>query len=212
MKESERSNVYGVYGSVEAFGDYFEILSPRDRRLLFEELTENDAAIDEETQEFCRRLYRDRYQDKKDPARRVDNWLWKAVYLPGVYKRRKLIRNAIRNEADGTLKDLHLDDPDALSEAEKTILYHEFRNTAKRYLSTCSGANYGNRLFGLKKASPEDKKKKACADMWMASRGFALAAGEEERLSLWCEAFHDELVKYYPQAEAELERLENEHK
>ena len=67
---------------------YFEILSPRDRRLLFEELSD----VDEETKEFCRMLYRERYQDKKDPERRVDNWLWKAVYLPGIYKKRKMLK------------------------------------------------------------------------------------------------------------------------
>ena len=192
-----------------SLGKYFEILSPRDRRLLFEELT---GIIDEETQSFCKMLYRERYQDKKDPERRVDNWLWKAVYLPGVYKRRKLIRKAIGNEVKGTLQDLHLEDPDALSENEKLILYHEFRNVAKRYLSTCNGVNYGNKLFGLKKAADADKKKKACEDIWMASRGFALAAGEEERLGLWCDAFYDELMKYYPEGKYYFNELENNYK
>ena len=190
------------------FGNYFEILSPRDRRLMFEELTE----IDEGVQAFCRTLYRERYQDKKDPERRVDNWLWKVVYLPGLYRKRKMLKKAIANEAAGTLKDLHLEDPDGLSEAERYILYCEFRNAAKRYLSTCSGVNYGSRLFGMKKASDADKKKKACEDIWMASRGFALAAGEEERLTLWCDAFHDELMAYYPAGKAYYEELEKNFK
>lgn len=197
MKESGRS-----------FENYFEILSPRDRRLLFDEL----SGLDEETQEFCRRIYRERYQDKKDPERRVDNWLWKAVYLPGLYKRRKLLGKAIANEVAETLKDLHLEDPEELSETEKFILYNEFRNAAKRYLSTCKGVNYGNKLFGLKKATEDDKKKKACEDIWMASRGFALAAGEEERLSLWCEAFYDELMVYYSAGKKYYDELENNHK
>lgn len=188
--------------------NYFEILSPRDRRLLFEELID----VDEETREFCRMLYRERYQDKKDPERRVDNWLWKAVYLPGIYKKRKMLKKAIRNEADATLKDLHLENPDELTEAERQILYFEFRNVAKRYLSTCNGVNYGNKLFGLKKASEADKKKKACEDIWMASRGFALASGEEERLRLWCDAFHDELIAYFPQGEIYYKELENNYR
>lgn len=196
MKELNRS-----------FGKYFEILSPRDRRLMFEKLTE----IDEATGEFCRMLYRERYQDKKDPDRRVDNWLWKAVYLPGVYKKRKMLGKAISNEVKGTLMDLHLENPDELSETEKNILYHEYRNVAKRYLSTCSGANYGSKLLGLKKASAEEKKKKACEDIWMASRGFALASGEEERLSLWCDAFHDELMDYYPEGKRVIEELEKNY-
>lgn len=197
MKESEKT-----------FGSYFEILSPRDRRLLMEELTE----IDEETQEFCRKIYRDRYQDKKDPERRVDNWLWKVVYLPGLYKKRRLLKKALGNEARETLKDLHLESPDELSETEKSILYLEFRNVAKRYLSTCNGINYGSKLFGLKKAAAEEKKQKACEDIWMASRGFARASGEEERMQLWCEAFRDELMKYYPEGKSYYNELENSFK
>jgi hypothetical protein len=189
----------------EKLGTYFDILSPRDRRLLFEELTE----IDGEIQEFCRKLYRERYQDKKDPERRVDNWLWKAVYLPGIYKKRKILKTAFSNEVKATLNDLHLEAPDALSEAEQYILYHEFRNVAKRYLSTCNGVNYGNRLFGLKKATEDEKKRKACEDIWMASRGIALASGEEKRLQLWCDAFRDEFMVYYPKGKTYYYELED---
>lgn len=189
----------------KSFGNYFRILSPRDRRLMFEELT----GIDDQTREFCRTLYRERYQDKKDPERRVDNWLWKAVYLPGLYKKRKMLRKAIANEAEGTLKDLHLEEPDKLSENEKNVLYNEFRNVAKRYLSTCNGVNYGSKLLGMKKASDAEKKKKACEDIWMASRGFALASGEEDRLRLWCDAFYDELMEYYPFGKSYYQELED---
>jgi hypothetical protein len=193
-----------MYNSLSNFDNYFDILSPRDRRLLFEELD----GIDEETQEFCKMLYRDRYQDRKDPERRVDNWLWKVVYLPGAYKRRKMLKGAIRNEGAAAVKDLHLESPEDLTDTERDILYHEFRNVAKRYLSTCNNARYGNRLFGLKKATEEEKKEKACEDIWMASRGFALAAGEEDRLKIWCDALLDELRDYSPAAEETIERLE----
>ena len=192
----------------KTFGRYFEILSPRDRRLYFEELTD----LDSETEEFCRKLYRERYQDKKDPDRRVDNWLWKAVYLPGIFRKRKLLKRAISNEVKGTLEDLHLENPGELSEMEKKILYQEYRNTARRYLSTCNGVNYGSKLLGLKKASDAEKRERACEDIWMASRGFALAAGEEERMSLWCDAFLDELISYYPAGRRIIEELENSYK
>ena len=193
MKQAEKS-----------IDKYFEILSPRDRRLMFEELT----SLDEQTQAFCRTLYRERYQDKKDPDRRVDNWLWKAVYLPGIFKKRKLLKKAVSNEVKGTLADLHLENPAELSENEKSLLYREFRNVARRYLSTCNGANYGSKLLGFKKASEAEKKTKACEDIWMASRGFALASGEEKRMSLWCDAFLDELMEYYPPGKRIIEELE----
>jgi hypothetical protein len=191
----------------KTFGSYFEILSPRDRRLMFEEL----SGPDDETGEFCRQLYRERYQDKKEPERRVDNWLWKIVYLPGLYKKRKVVRGAIHREMDKTLEELHLQSPDELTDIQKTILYHEYRNAARRYLSTCSGAGYASKLFGLKKATDEEKKKRACEDIWMASRGVALASGEEERMSLWCEALHDELISYFPAGDKYISSLEDKY-
>ena len=61
----------------------------------------------------------------------------------------------------------------------------------------------------MKKASDAEKKKKACEDIWMASRGFALASGEEDRLRLWCDAFYDELMEYYPFGKSYYQELED---
>ena len=76
---------------------YFRELSPRDRRIMFENLVA-EGVVDDEVKEFCERLYNDRYSDKKKPERRVDNWIYKFVYMPGLYNKRFFFRGAMKRE------------------------------------------------------------------------------------------------------------------
>ena len=174
---------------------YFRELSPTERRDMLKKMTD-EGSLDSETQELCQRLYDERYRDEKHPDKLIDRWIFKLVYLPGMFRKSRFFKGGIKREKEALLKDLHLSNPEALSEAEATILYWEYRNAAKRYLSTCDSPDYANSFFGLKKSGPEDKKLKACEDIWMASEGFANMVGEEERLGLWCEALYDELLQY----------------
>ena len=184
--------------------EYFRELSPRDRRLMLEAMDGQDrAAVG-----FCEMLYRDRYSDPKDPERRVDNWLWKIVYLPGLYSKKGLLKKAVRNEAEAAVKDLRLEDAGSYSDTEKTLLYLEFRNAAKRYLSTTKSDRYGSSFLGLKKAGAEEKLRKATEDLWRASRGLAVASGETERLEIWCAALRDELIQFDKDCEAYYAELE----
>jgi hypothetical protein len=71
--------------------------------------------------------------------------------------------------------------------------------------------------MGFRKATPEEKKEKACEDIWVSSRGLVLAhekinggsgknaGGPSEntsetcaadKLDLWCQALRDELFQY----------------
>ncbi|MBR2674490.1 MAG: hypothetical protein IKE52_03420 [Mogibacterium sp.] len=187
--------------------DYFRELSPRERKLRFEAIVD-DGAVDDEMREFCELLYNERYRDPKKPDKTVDKWLFKMVYLPGLFRKRRFFRSGLKREKGVTLSELHLDNPAELSEMESTVLYYEYRNTAKRYLSTCGSADYGNSFFGLKKAEPEDKKLRACEDVWMASRGFAIATDEAVRLELWCRALYDELMQYDSSLKRAYEEME----
>ena len=187
--------------------EYFRELSPRDRRVMLDDLEEQDN-LNQDVLQFCRKLYNERYTDPKDPEHRVDNWLWKIVYLPGLYSKRKMLKSPLRKEAGEAISDLHLDDTGRFSDMEKTLLYLEFRNAAKRYLSTCSSDGYGSKMFGLKKLSAEEKKQRASEDIWTASRGIAVAAGEEERFEIWCIALRDELFQYDRACEGYYEELE----
>ena len=183
---------------------YFEELDPQERLDMLNIL----ESPGDELWEFCRMLYHQRYSDAKSSNRKMDTWLWKLVYLPGLYKRSKFLRRALHKEMEGTLRELHLDTPYTSNGMKKTVLYLEFRNTARRYLSTCKGVNYASKLMGMKKANDVEKQEKACEDIWMASTGLARAAGLEKELALWCDALYDELIIWNPFCQSHYERLE----
>ncbi len=174
---------------------YFDELDPRLRLVRFNIL----ARRQEEQTGFCRSIYEQRYTDPRHPDRPVDTWLWKIVYLPGLYRRRKMLKKALRREMEQTARELHLTDPSALSDLERGVLYQEFRNTARRYLSTCRGSRYGRKLMGLKPATPQEQRDRACEEIWTASRGLAREAGMEENFALWTDALRAELAEYDPE-------------
>ena len=190
----------------EAWAAYYEELDPGKRLSIYTSLEDSESPLDN----FRRDLYRQRYNDPKHPDRRVDTWLWKLVYLPGLYKRRVLLKNPLRHEMESTVKELHLEHPENLPEDQREALYLEFCNTARRYLSTCGGERYASRFMGLKKATEEEKRKQACEEIWMASRGLALTVGLEDQMKLWSDALYKELLEYDPSARKHYEELEEQ--
>lgn len=187
----------------EAWMAYFEELEPQKRFALLQNLPDlEDKALD-----FCRMLYQQRYTNPKHPNQEADTWLWKFVYLPGLFKRHRFLPGALKKEMQGTIKELHLEHPEDLSSIKKTILYLEFRNAARRYLSTCKGDHYARRFLGLRTATEQEKHKQACEDIWMVSKGLAHITGREENLKLWCDALYDELLAYHPASREHYEKL-----
>lgn len=169
---------------------YYAELAPERRLEILEALTADNR-------DFRRQLYRERYQDPKRPDCVVDNWLWKCLYLPGLYRRGGgFFKGAARQEVLAALRELHLDRPEALTDDERTVLYWEFRNTARRYLSTCRSDGYGSSFFGMRRATEDEKRLRAREDIWMMSQGLAQAYQLEENMALWCEALHDELAAF----------------
>ena len=187
--------------------EYFAELDPDKRQEMLNGIADSD--IDSDITAFCRKMYKRRYTDPKDPGHRVDNWLWKIVYLPGLYSKRGLLMRIVRKEAADAVSELMLKDPDSYSNTEKSLLYLEFRNAARRYLSTCSSDRYGSRMFGLKRSTAEDRKYKAAEDIWRASAGLASAAGEEQKLEIWCTALRDELYQYDSACQTYYEEFES---
>lgn len=172
--------------------DYYRELSPAERKLRLEAFENQD----EKVTEFCRELYKRRHTDPKHPEKTVDFLLWKLAYLPGLYAKKWLFGGQVKREAAATVEELGLENPDKYSDIEQTLIYLEFRNAAKRYLSTCESDGYANGFFGLKKSTPEDKKVKAAEDIWSSSRWLAIRSGETDRLEIWCLALRDELFQY----------------
>ena len=182
---------------------YYQELDPEKRLAILNEYADPENPTDV----FRKKLFSERYEDPKNPKRRVDTWLWKCVYLPGIYKRRRIFVKPLRHEVEQTLKELHLTELEEMSAEQREALYLEYRNAARRYLTTCKGDRYGSSLFGLKKAEEDDQKVLAAEDIWNASLGIARAVGLEEQMKLWCDALYEELLVYDPRAQKRYEEL-----
>ncbi len=193
-----------MQGSADRWTGYFSELDPEKRLAILNETKEKDDC----TAAFLTQLYEERYHDPRRPGAVVDTWLWKLVYLPGLYRRRRISKGAFRREVERTLPELHL--TDTLTEENRQALCLEYRNTARRFLGTCLGRRYASRLFGMKEADLEEKKQKACEEIWMASRGIALSSGKEEVMQPFCEALREELAVFYPGYQKIYNRLEQQ--
>ncbi len=179
---------------------YFDEMDPKKREEILNTVESDETG-------FLHRLYSERYQIREKPRRLVDLWLWKCVYMPGLYKRRRMLKKATRSELLGTIQELHLTDED--SGNNRALIYFELRNAVRRYLSTCNGAKYASSFFGLKKATEEEKHDRATEDIWKMSRGIARAAGFEKEMDLWCQACFDELMQFDSACRAYYDELES---
>lgn len=180
---------------------YYEELDPVKRLEILSTL-HDDAAP------FLRELYDGRYSDHEGKGRQnVDWWLWRCLCLQGLYSRGGFFRRFRDRETAAILRELRMNDND---EQHRTFLYHEYRNTAGRYLSTCRSSGYASRFMGFRQASDDEKVMKACEDIWQMSGGIARVSGMGEKMNLWVEAFRDELYGYDDICREEYERLSRE--
>lgn len=195
--------MYEIDGRWEA---YFAEIDPKKRLECLDAMEDQaDGMMD-----FCRTLYRERYVDPRKKDRPVDNWLYKFVYFPGMYSRcgRKFGRGGLEREMRRSLKELHLEDPDALSEMERTVLYHEFRNAARRYLDTCRDPGYASRLMKLKPSTREEREELAMHEIWQICSGVPNALHVEKQMEIWREALYAELLLFAPDSEQGYAALE----
>ena len=197
-----------VYEPNAAWAAYYEALWPQERQDILEENLR--TLEDDGTHAFRRQLFQERHQDQKNPEKLVDYYLWKCTYLPGLYKKRGAFFGGpgFLREVEQTLRELHLDAPERLTQGEREALYQEFRNAARRYLGTCRGDRYGRKFLGTMGSSADEKMEKACGDIWAMSRGIALFSGTEDRMQLFCDALYDELISFEPRSRAIYEKLE----
>ncbi len=170
------------------FREYFGELDPAKRLELL------DALPDDEDTRLLRRFHSERY------IREKDHWLWRAICLEMLYGQWRLFKSSRNKEVRGILMELHAGD-------DEPFLYHEYRNVARRYLSTCSSSGYASSLMGLKQASDDEKILKACRDIWQMSEGIARQENLRSNMQLWIKAFHDELADYNTICRREYERL-----
>ena len=90
----------GLYQAREGWEAFYEELDPQKRWDILQELDPNES----EELAIYRRLFQERYRDPKNPKRWVDNYLWKCVYLPGLYRKRGIPFSGFKREVQQTLK------------------------------------------------------------------------------------------------------------
>ena len=187
-----------MYEIHESLAPYYAELDPKKRLEILESLSEFEDS------DYLHNLYHDRYSDHDKRGRKnVDWWLWRCICLQQLYNKGGFFKRFRKREVSAILKELRTHDSE-----HSAYLYHEYRNTARRYLSTCKSGNYASRFMGFRQASDEEKVFKACEDLWQMSRGIAKSEGVEEIMRVWCEAFRDELLEYDTVCREEYDRLD----
>ena len=188
-----------MYNLPENLKKYYAELNPSARLEILEQLPEN------EEKNFLRTLYNERYSDHEHKGRKnVDWWLWRCICLIQLYNRGGFFKNFLRNETEKISRELFFTDN---YETHRKFFYHEYRNTARRYLSTCDSPNYASSFMGFHRASDEQKIRRACKEIWEMSAGIARKVNALEKFSLWCEALRDELSEYAPICREEYNKL-----
>ena len=191
-----------MYEIHESLTEYFAELDPKRRLEILDSLSDGEGV----DSGFLHELYHDRYSDHENRGRKnVDWWLWRCICLQQLNNRGGFFKRFRRREVASILQELRTDDTE-----HAAYLYHEYRNTAGRYLSTCKSGNYASRFMGFRQASDDEKALRACGDIWEMSRGIARSEGVEERMQVWCEAFRDEVLEYDPVCREEYARLDSE--
>lgn len=191
-----------MYEIHESLTEYFAELEPRKRLEILDALPEVEGV----DVRFLHELYHDRYSDHEGKGRKnVDWWLWRSICLQQLNNRGGFFKRFRKREVSKILQELRTDDTQ-----HSAYLYHEYRNVARRYLSTCRSGNYASRFMGFRQASDDEKALRACRDIWEMSRGIAKSDGVEEQLRVWCEGFRDEIFEYDVVCREEYMRLDTQ--
>ena len=186
-----------MYDIQENLTGYYAEIEPKKRLEIL------NAIPEDEHTDFLHSLYNNRYSDHENKGRQnVDWWLWRCICFQQLYNKGSFFRRFRDREVNSIISELFMND-----DSHMAMLYHEYRNVCRRYLSTCNSGNYASSFMGFKRASDDEKVLRACEDVWQMSKGVALSAGVEEKMHLWIEAFHDEIEDYDSVCKEEYERL-----
>ncbi len=179
--------------------DFYNEIDPKKRFAILDSMPESSDS------QIMLEIYNDRFSDHEGKGRKnIDWWLWRCVCLQILCNRGKLFKKSRDKEVLSIINELHTD---CEEEPRKRFLYYEYRNTAKRYLSTCKSADYASSFLGFKRASEEEKIWRACLDIWQMSAGVAKSSGLTDKMQNWIDALRDELFNYDSICKAEYERL-----
>lgn len=172
------------------WGDYYRELDPDKRQAMFDDIT--SQLEEDEASDLRRRLFMRRHTNPRDASAMVDNFLWQMVVLPSYYGTLSLFRKRDVQAVMKIMDLLGVSEAAGGSDMEKTAVYWEIRNAARRYFSTTRGAEYGRKFFGIMAASDEEKKRRVAADVWAMTAGVPERFGICREMGLFTEAVLDE--------------------
>ncbi len=114
---------------------------------------------------------------------------------------------AAKKQLNETLKCFGMNDGSVGTEPQRSAVYWEIRNVAKRYLSTCSDPGYAKKLFGLVDSSESEKQTRTVSDVFLMARDIPRRYKFEEELKIFTDALEDELKLWSEEAWEDYERL-----
>ncbi len=178
-----------MYPEIECWKEFYEELDPDKRKALYEEGLKKQE--DDGANAFRAELMKLRYTDPRNPAHRVDNFLWQMVILPGFLRPIYFFKPVGEREVSAVIRELGLEGAEDWDEAKRSAAYWEYRNTADRYLSTCTGPGYAKKFFGVMASSDEEKLAKTARDFYSMAVTVPEKYGREKELELFTRALKD---------------------
>lgn len=190
--------------------EYYEEIDPQKRSELFRKLSEKDG--DDEKNTLRKKLFDLRHTNPKKPEKRVDLGVWQMVVMPSHLKGIFTFRGATIKQIKESMTVMGVGERRPGGEMVDSLIYWEIRNTAKRYLATCTGPKYARKLFGVMASSDEEKLVKTARDIWMMTAGVPKKFCMEEEMKIFCDAVKDEFFDLSEQAKIEYKEFEKKKK
>ena len=178
-----------MFEQTAGWSEYYRELEPKRRRLLLERFCEEEP--DDGANAYRRILFEARHTDPKAPGHEVDRMLFQCIDFMQLYRSARIFRENAVKSVCRAIKELRFDLAGQYGEAGTGALYWEIRNTAARYLSTCSSPSYNRRLFGLAPSNEGSRNDRVLRDFWQMSEGLARRTGLETELAIWNQAVAD---------------------
>lgn len=178
-----------MYEVNECWSEYYSELDPDRRRELYQTIIQEQE--DDGANAFRKKLMDLRHTDPKKSARKVDNFVWNMVILPGYLRPMYYFRAVGEREMQNVIRELGLENAAEWDDTKRAAAYWEYRNAAQRYLSTCSGPNYAKKLFGTMQSSDEEKLTKTARDFYHMTVTVPAKYEKEKELELFIRALQD---------------------
>ena len=178
-----------MYHINDCWKEFYDEMDPDRRMELFETVVKSHE--DDGADVLRKELMRLRYTDAKNSGRKVDNFLWNMIILPGFLRPIYFIKAVGAWEIERIIRELGLENAAEWDEAKRAAAYWEYHNAALRYLSTCKGPNYAKKVFGIMQSNDEEKLYKTAKDFYSMTVTVPIKYGKEKELKLFTGALQN---------------------